>query len=840
MDTHNTNTGNIPQELKDIPNWTLSLKEGATEKEMKAPINPRTGHKASTNDPNTWCDYKLAIDSMAKHKCHGIEFILTRDTKNVFYFCVDLDHCIDTHGNLSRTAAEVKSHFPNTYTELSQSKNGLHILGRINFARSARYMPGTNDTLTWQMETQNNALPPSNNAFLGHVPGVPCKILNLRKNISTESNSNIEPIKSHLGTWQPWQMMLEEKGKTKVTPSKNPQIDCPIEVFWNHQAVLLTGNLYKTSTSTIEDCQDGFIWLFEKYLIPEGSKVSPTSNSTLTSASVVYSPMSSIDSTATITSDTTIFSTDNYTDDEVIEIALNAANADKFKILFYNGDISEYKGDDSSADAALCCLLAFYTNGNYNQIERIFGRSALGNRDKWAKEEHYRKLTIDYAIKETTQHYPPKAEQSKLKWASVLNYPRNYVEHWIKRHNIRIDNVGCVWEGGKRASANTVKMLICDYDEDSRKYRLARKKGDPFLLTIHDNRFRDIFQEFITIEMKKKKDEINTVLKYTVEVDDIEIKRYIQAITGQQLSTDIAILKHFIWQVKRKLNDKSVSNHIMPILFGRSGNGKSVAVKKLISPFEGFGILNSSISQSVDERAQMGFSEYYICNLDEMEYTGRLNAESFKRVITGDTMSIRILATHNLNHVSQNLTFIGSSNKPVSEILKDTTSNRRFWEFQCVAEKLDHETINTIDYVRMWKCVDESLEEGYLSGDVLQEIKCAQKETLIKSEFAELLESYEMAGEVKHEGRLDDIDREDLIKFIIYESNRKQFKVKLSGPQIIKKLKTPNLEYQPSYDFNETSTRSNNRRQHRIKVPHGLAQLIDQTRVITDCWQKGF
>jgi hypothetical protein len=45
-----------------------------------------------------------------------------------------------------------------------------------------------------------------------------------------------------------------------------------------------------------------------------------------------------------------------------------------------------------------------------------------------------------------------------------------------------------------------------------------------------------------------------------------------------------AILKKFIWQVKRKGLNRSVTNHLMPVLTGAQGKGKSTFVNNLCGP----------------------------------------------------------------------------------------------------------------------------------------------------------------------------------------------------------------------------------------------------------------
>lgn len=68
------------------------------------------------------------------------------------------------------------------------------------------------------------------------------------------------------------------------------------------------------------------------------------------------------------------------TDAEVIERASNAENGDKFDRLCA-GDLSDYGGDHSDADAALIQFLCFYSTDNV-QVARLFMMSRLAERDK--------------------------------------------------------------------------------------------------------------------------------------------------------------------------------------------------------------------------------------------------------------------------------------------------------------------------------------------------------------------------------------------------------------------------------------------------------------------------
>jgi hypothetical protein len=94
-------------------------------------------------------------------------------------------------------------------------------------------------------------------------------------------------------------------------------------------------------------------------------------------------------------------------DDGVLEKAFAAKNGKKVKNLF-DGDMSEYNGDESRADYGLCHKLAFWA-ADTAQIDRLFRRSGL-MRPKWDErrgDKTYGEMTIEKAWADQTDHYNP-------------------------------------------------------------------------------------------------------------------------------------------------------------------------------------------------------------------------------------------------------------------------------------------------------------------------------------------------------------------------------------------------------------------------------------------------
>lgn len=108
----------IPEELKTTPRWVCCTAD-------KLPICPRNGAAASSTDPGTWADYATAAGAVSRLGCRGIGFVLGDGIAGI-----DIDHCIDpSTGGVDETALAIVDAM-HSYTEISPSGTGLHILWR--------------------------------------------------------------------------------------------------------------------------------------------------------------------------------------------------------------------------------------------------------------------------------------------------------------------------------------------------------------------------------------------------------------------------------------------------------------------------------------------------------------------------------------------------------------------------------------------------------------------------------------------------------------------------------------------------------------------------------------
>lgn len=108
-------------------------------------------------------------------------------------------------------------------------------------------------------------------------------------------------------------------------------------------------------------------------------------------------------STSKKSSNSTATTTVTITDEQLLSKAMRN---EKFRALF-EGDMSAYNNDHSSADLALCNMLAFWTGRNAEQMDRIFRQSQLYRQEKWGEREDYARTTIQKAINNCTEVYNP-------------------------------------------------------------------------------------------------------------------------------------------------------------------------------------------------------------------------------------------------------------------------------------------------------------------------------------------------------------------------------------------------------------------------------------------------
>ena len=87
---------------------------------------------------------------------------------------------------------------------------------------------------------------------------------------------------------------------------------------------------------------------------------------------------------------------------DLVDRAKQAKNGTAF-ISLWRGQTSAKYSSESEGDLALCCLLAFWTGGDYDKIDKLF-RLSQRFREKWERED-YRRDTILKALGQVSNYY---------------------------------------------------------------------------------------------------------------------------------------------------------------------------------------------------------------------------------------------------------------------------------------------------------------------------------------------------------------------------------------------------------------------------------------------------
>lgn len=119
----------FPAELRALPQWMVAGSGDPSSKEYKRPVDPKTGKWGSPTDPATWGTFEQAMAS--PYPLKGFVFHASDP-----YSVIDLDTYKAKNEQVKNLHAEVSRH-AETYSELSQSGLGTHIIGRGIVAEGA-------------------------------------------------------------------------------------------------------------------------------------------------------------------------------------------------------------------------------------------------------------------------------------------------------------------------------------------------------------------------------------------------------------------------------------------------------------------------------------------------------------------------------------------------------------------------------------------------------------------------------------------------------------------------------------------------------------------------------
>lgn len=317
----------------------------------------------------------------------------------------------------------------------------------------------------------------------------------------------------------------------------------------------------------------------------------------------------------------------------------------------------------------------------------------------------------------------------------VINDPRKYVTWWLTTRKISVDERGGLTSPDKRDYFELFDTLVLDYCQQIADFN---RNADRAIKAAPETNLKKALDEIISVKMVERREEVFAALKFNGKENLSNLETFVKAVTGKAENKVVGVLAHFLWQVKRRMADKEVVFHIMPIMVGAQGGGKSLSLQRLFKPLIHL-TLELSLTEVTDARFYFALNKNYIAVLDEMAGAKRADVEVLKKQISASYNDVRKLNTNTVTKIKQNASFIGTSNRNVNELIFDSTGARRFYEIKAL-DRLDWNAINSINYNELYQGINENRERGYLE-DVLSEVVEDQKDLIGIDELTEFIDA---------------------------------------------------------------------------------------------------
>lgn len=343
--------------------------------------------------------------------------------------------------------------------------------------------------------------------------------------------------------------------------------------------------------------------------------------------------------------------------------------------------------------------------------------------------------------------------REKLVWDALGFVPDDevdFVRQYAETKKITLTPRGTIHRaravevGGDRAQVESITALNCDTSRETRLvYDVANAEGDnldsfarelrlvssKLNLGYRDNLIGDAIQTWQEETSRKIKVDALLAVQFAKgkatgpHGQDMwaAMERACFNTAGGRPGFPTAVIKKFMWQIKRKARNLPVTNHLMPVLTGAQGKGKTEFVKAMTKPLRDlmrevdFGMLTDGKTTDIWSAL--------ILFIDEMGHFTKADVDRVKNVITTTELSIRAMRQNHSAVIRNAATLIGCSNKSLGQLIRDETGGRRFAELEW-SNTPDWDASNAVDWPMLWQSVDEDGPDPLIAAgmtDVLRD-----------------------------------------------------------------------------------------------------------------------
>lgn len=412
------------------------------------------------------------------------------------------------------------------------------------------------------------------------------------------------------------------------------------------------------------------------------------------------------------------------TEDEKAEVekrlkaARRAKNGKSFSALYDLRDLSEYNDDESRADSALCCMLAFYLSKNFALIDYAFRASAL-MRSKWDEVHYsdgstYGETTIKNALQIVHKEYKPRGPRGReMSVLGLFGAPSLTVDTFaefceregfeFKYDEIRkeVKYLGFSKEENKSRLPNTAPYILKNAMGDDYTNASVDNINGCIAVLAGRNTYNAVLEAIQGIKWDGA--------DRTKEIFDL------WEIPEEDALSRTLILKWLKQTYCMLLNteEEAFSPEFCLVLSGRQGAGKTRFFEHLaMSPLY-FGEGQSLDPDNKDTIIQA--AKVWICELGEIGSTMKRDLDKLKAFMTKPFDEYRPPYGREVERHPRKTSFCGTVNN--IQFLKDDTGSRR-WGVIRLKEglKVDFSEIKRIDAGQLWAQVRELVESEIAAG----------------------------------------------------------------------------------------------------------------------------
>ncbi len=325
----------------------------------------------------------------------------------------------------------------------------------------------------------------------------------------------------------------------------------------------------------------------------------------------------------------------------------------------------------------------------------------------------------------------------------------NIVENYIEKFKLEFDSEGSLCD--KKSKDKARHGVSAEFFENElytiyiETYNLVGAANH--LPKFKKNELTDILHNKGELAVNEFRQTILKTIKFAAD-DLTDLRVFVELIEENPSRYELVLysLAHWIQICKKKAYGiKGLKYHNFPIVVGKQGTGKSEAVKAITRPVSEL-LINIDPKNVMDDRYQVSYGRAMVGFLDDLDSQPKAQQGKLKALITAEEVNPRRLYSHSTRAVPMMISFIGTSNKSINEIIYDDEM-RRFVEI-CMKnyklpgrEELDPdflEIINSINYLAIWQGIDENKPCGYY----LDTIREAIHEESVRNSTQDIIEEW--------------------------------------------------------------------------------------------------